>query len=135
VNFEQHWRLSKKQSLLENSPIGKKRVRKCSNQREASIQPNKMALNIFGSLKGKFLENSNKYYSLICFRNCAETGFNLAHHHRVFYQYKTSSSLGSGLKQSSFVKIFKSYLVAQSLEIRVVLRTQMMFPQRSLEHE
>ncbi len=84
---------------------------------------------------GKFLENSNKYYSLICFLNCAKTRFSLAHHHRAFYKSKTSSSLGSGLKQSSFVKIFQFYLVAQSLSIRVVLRTQIMFTQRSLEQE
>jgi hypothetical protein len=83
VNFEQHWRLSKKQSLLENGQIGKKRVSKCSNQREARTQSEKMALNILCP-PGKFFENSKKYYSLICFLNCAETGFSLAHHHRLF---------------------------------------------------
>ncbi len=114
VNFEQPWQLPKKQSLLENRTIGKKRVSKCSNQRETRTQSEKMAQNILCP-PGKFFENSKKYYSLICFLNRAETGFSLAHHHRVFYKSKTSSSLGSALKLTSFVKIFKFYLVTQSL--------------------
>jgi hypothetical protein len=82
VNFEQPWQLTKKQNLLENRPIGKKRVSKCSNQREARIQPEKIMLNILWP-PVKFLEN--KYYSLICFLNrAAETGISMTHHQRPF---------------------------------------------------